>query len=80
MGWRLTADGLRAPQITVLGLTYGSWGIDRYGTKPTQASPHFYVCQPRAMYVASHHFSAPDRFVHLAGSHGAMRLSMFAGH
>ncbi|KAK9843537.1 hypothetical protein WJX81_008012 [Elliptochloris bilobata] len=23
-------------KMTVLGLTYGSWGIDRYGTKPTQ--------------------------------------------
>jgi len=30
---------MAAAQITILGLTYGSWGSERYGTKPAQARP-----------------------------------------
>jgi len=36
-----TMSGLAAAQITILGLTYGSWGSERYGTKPAQARPRF---------------------------------------
>lgn len=34
-------------QMTVLGIRYGSWGIDRYGSKPTQARSGLYNNQVR---------------------------------